>query len=358
MSSVRVHAIAACLIAVATGSLSLSCRGRDARPAARIEITTIPPADKGGGPDVIDVIAGRVVGAAPGQRVVIFAKSRVWWVQPERQQPYTEIRADSTWTNSTHVGMEYAALLVDAAYTPPTSVEVLPKEGEGVIAVTVVAGDASRTAARRTLQFSGYEWVVRAAPSDRGGRNVYDPANAWTDANGAMHLRIAGRAPDWTCAEVSLTRRLGYGLYRFVVREIAHLEPAAILSFFTWDGPAVKEYHREMGIELTRWGSPADKNAQFAIQPYTVTDNVARFEAPAGVLTHWLRWEPGRATFRTARGASANPAAAIVAEHVFAERVPEPGNEQVRMNLYAYRRGEKSLERGAEVVIEKFEYLP
>jgi hypothetical protein len=95
MRSVRVRAIAACLIAVAAGSLSHSCRGRGAWQAPRIEITTIPPADKGG-PDVLDVIAGRVVGAAPGQRVVIFSKSRVWWVQPERQRPYTEIQADST----------------------------------------------------------------------------------------------------------------------------------------------------------------------------------------------------------------------------------------------------------------------
>jgi len=30
----------------------------------------------------------------------------------------------------------------------------------------------------------------------------------------------------------------------------------------------------------------------------------------------------------------------------------------VRMNLYVFRRSEKALERPAEVVIEKFEYLP
>ena len=52
-----------------------------------------------------------------------------------------------------------------------------------------------------------------------------------------MHLRIAGAAPSWTCAEVGLTRRLGYGSYRFVVRDIGQLEPAAVLGLFTWDGP-------------------------------------------------------------------------------------------------------------------------
>ena len=47
-----------------------------------------------------------------------------------------------------------------------------------------------------------------------------------------------------------------------------------------------------------------------------------------------------------------------VAERVFTSGVPSPGNEMVRMNLYVFRRSEKTLERGTEVVIEKFEYLP
>ena len=333
------------LLAVVAACAGMSCRAPAASRAPRIEITTVPAADKGG-PDVVDVIAGRVVGAAPGQRVVLFSKGRVWWVQPERFSPYTEIQPDSTWRNSTHLGTEYAAFLVDASYRPPASADVLPKEGDGILAATVVPGDPSKKPPRHTVQFSGYEWVVRAASSDRGGRNEYDPANVWTDDKGAMHLRVA------------VTRRLGYGLYRFVVREVGHLEPATVLSFFTWDGSAAKEHYREMGIEITRWGDPREKNAQFAMQPYYVAANVARFEAPGGVLTHWLRWEPGRASFRTVRGARGNPTGPAIAERVFTSGVPAPGNEQVRMNLYVFRRGQKPLERGAEVVIEQFEYTP
>jgi hypothetical protein len=345
------------LVAVAAALLSAGCRARGGPRTPRIEITTVPPADKGG-PDLLDSIAGRVVGAQPGQRVVIFSKSRVWWVQPGARNPFTDIQADSTWQSPTHLGTEYAALLVDPAYRPPASNEVLPQEGEGIVAITVVEGDHSKRVVRPTLQFSGYEWLVRSAPSDRGGANDYDPSNAWTDGEGAMHLRIAGQAPNWTCAEVALTQRLGYGLYRFVVRDVAHLDPAAVLTFFTWDGPAADENHREMDIELSRWGSPAEKNARYLVQPYYILANMVRFDAPTGVLTHWLRWEPGRATFRTVRGAGADPRARAVAEHVFTSGVPAPGNEQVRMNLYAFRRGTKALERGGEVVIEKFEYAP
>ena len=87
-----------------------------------------------------------------------------------------------------------------------------------------------------------------------------------------------------------------------MVRDIAHLEPAAVLGIFTWDGAAVDENHREMNIEISRWGDPGSKNAQYVVQPYYVPANVARFAAPPGVLTHTLRWEPGRVTLRTETG--------------------------------------------------------
>ena len=344
-------------LVLAAGLLLAGCAGQRDHTGPAIQLTKIPPADRGG-PDTLDVIEGRVSGAQRGQRIVVFSKSGVWWVQPEFRQPFTEIRADSTWTTPTHLGTEYAALLVDAGYRPPLSTETLPKEGEGVAAVTVAPGNASARAAHHTVQFSGYEWIARSAPSDRGGTNDYDPANAWTDEQGAMHLRIAGEAPRWTCAEVRLTRRLGYGSYRFVVREVSHLEPAAVLTLFTWDGPAADQNHREMDIEISRWGNPNAKNAQYVVQPYYVAANVWPFEAPAGVLTHLLRWEPGRLTARTFRGADPAPGAKPVVEHTFTSGVPAPGNEMLRMNLYVFRRSTIALKQGTEVVIDKFEYLP
>jgi hypothetical protein len=47
-----------------------------------------------------------------------------------------------------------------------------------------------------------------------------------------------------------------------------------------------------------------------------------------------------------------------VAEHVFTSGVPSPGIESVRMALYVYRAAKDPLQNGAEVVIEKFKYLP
>jgi hypothetical protein len=210
-----------------------------------------------------------------------------------------------------------------------------------------------------TISFSGYEWRVRDAPSNRGGNNQYDSSNAWVDHQGAMHLRIAKIAGEWKCAEVSLTRSFGYGTYRFIVRDTSQLESAAVFGMFTWDYAGGEQGNREMDIEISQWGDPTSKNAQYVVQPYYVAANVVRFTAPGGRLAHSFRWESGHISFRTVRelrtGRQASPP---VAEHVFTSGIPSPGIESVRMNLYVFRSGRTPLQSGTEVVIEQFEYLP
>ena len=115
------------------------CRSRQGVPGPSIEFTKIPLAGEGG-PDKLDTIEGRVTRALPGQRIVLFARWRSWWVQPLADQPFTRIQPDSTWRNSTHFGTEYAALLVDPGYRPQAIMDVLPSEGAGVIVVAITKG--------------------------------------------------------------------------------------------------------------------------------------------------------------------------------------------------------------------------
>jgi hypothetical protein len=327
--------------------------------APSIEFSKVPRADEGG-PGKLERIAGRVKNAQPEQQIVLFTKSSgLWWVQPLADQPFTAIERDSTWKNDTHLGTEYAALLVKPGYRVTATAEMLPAIGGDVVAVAVVKGDTTSPAVVKTLHFSGYEWKIRTAGSDRGGtRNAYDPANVWTDENGFLHLRIARRDEQWTCAEIQLTRSLGYGSYRFVVQESSHLEPAAVLSMFTWDELSADQNHRELDIEITRWGDPTSKNAQYVVQPFYVPANVARFAAPSGMLTHSFRWEPERVTFRTTTGNSNRRPARVVAEQVFTSGIPAPGGETIHLNLYIFGTGKQPMQQEAEVVIEKFEYLP
>jgi len=329
--------------------------GTDVTPS--IQFTKVPAAVEGG-PSRLEPIEGLVTGARDGQRIVLYARSGGWWVQPLANEPFTSIQSDRTWRNSTHLGTEYAALLVAADYRPPARADALPSPGGSVIAVATAKGEGAAEGPARKLTFSGYEWRIRQVPSDRGGANEYDPANAWTDESGALHLRIAGTPERWTSAEVILTRSLGYGTYSFVVRDVSHLEPAVAFGMFTWDDLGVEQNHREVAVEISRWGDPANQNAQYVIQPYYVAANVARFSAPAGRLTHSFRWEPGRVSFKSVIGALGKGAAKIVAQHVLTSGVPTPGTESIRINLYVFGHATVRLKNGAEVVIEKFEYLP
>jgi hypothetical protein len=311
----------------------------------------VPIAAKGGAKRM-ERIAGRVSGARSGQRIVLFAKSGPWWVQPLANEPFTSIERDSSWRNSTHMGSEYAALLVDSEYRPPKTTDVLPGLGGGVVAVSTIAGTASPEEppiTPKTVHFSGYEWTIVQEPTDSGGvMHANSASNVWTDEGGRLHLRIARSGAEWTCAEVSMTRSLGYGVYRFVVEALPVLEPATVLRLFTWDPAEAGQNHREIDIELTQWGDPGAKNGQFVIQPYYVPANVYRFQAARGRTAYSFEWQPGRVVFQSAQGA----------RHIFTSGVPSPGGERVHMNLYVFGKTRVPQQRGAEVVIEEFEYLP
>jgi len=308
-----------------------------------------------GSSDRLEPIAGRVVGARPGQSIVLFARSECWWVQPLNTRPFTAIEPNATWKSTIHLGTDYAALLVEPGYYPPATVDSLPRPGGNVVAVVATKGSSTYTPLRRkTLTFSGYEWEIRQTPSDRGGGNDYDARNAWVDPAGTLHLVLAQRNGRWTSAEVKLTRSLGYGTYILVVPDMSRLDPAAALAMLTWDDLGADQHHRELDVEISRWGDPANKDVQYAVQPHYVAANVFRFVAPPRRLTHSLRWEPGRASFRTITVASAS----IVAQREFTSGVPVPGAETVRLNLCYFRSSSAPPGAEVEVLIEKFEYLP
>src|ERR1700730_5641691 len=339
--------------------LLYACQHGISKPS--IEFTKIPVSAVGG-LDNMDTIEGRVSGVRPEHRIVLYAKSGGrWWIQPFARDPlFTKIQADSKWKNVTHLGKEYAALLVDPSYSPPQTAELLPATGGSVAAVAVVKGQtADPSSPPKMLHFSGYDWLVRDLLSYRAGSmNSFDRANAWTDKNGALHLRVKKNQDGWSCAEVQLTRSLGYGTYLFVVRDISHLEPSAVLTLFIWDGLGTDENRRELDTEVSRWGSRNNENAQYVVQPYYMPTNVVRFNAPADVLTHALHWEPLQVTFTTYAGSQVTGRSHPLNQHVFTSGVPTAAGEVARINLYVFGKGEVPLQHENEIVVEKFEYYP
>ena len=347
------------LIALAVAAICLAgCKSQRELGKPAVEITKVPIASLGG-PTQMDAIEGRASNTRPGEQVVLYARSGVWWVQPLANQPFTKVQSDSTWSSLTHLGTEYAALLVEPGYSPASKLVSLPPEGNGVAAVAIAKGKEGAPVATAGIHFSGYDWTARGTVSDHGGEpNNYSPANAWTDEKGYLHLRMGPHDGQWSCAEVSLNRSLGYGTYKFVIDDSARLKPSAVLGMFTWDDLHSTNFRNEMDIELSRWGDPNGKNAQYVVQPFFSAENLDRFVAPAGVVTYVIRWEPGRASFKAIKGSSDAPGTKPISEHAFTAGIPTPANETVHMDLYDFHHSESSSQQPAEAVIQSFEFTP
>ena len=330
---------------------------------SKITFTQVPSAGKGGRVER-EMIAGKVSGFRSGERVVLYARTDVWWGQPEIFEPYTDIHADGSWSNSIHLGSEYAALLVDANYDPPHTTPQLPQVGGGIIAMITTQGRPSKidipvVGKPKSIRFGGYKWIVRASRGDHGGRpHLYEPSNVEVDDQDALHLRITKAADSWNCSEVYLERSLGYGTYRFQVEDVSHLEPAAELSFFTWSESGVTQDHHEMDINVTQKGNPENKNTEYVVQPYYLPMNTFRFRAPAGPVTYSFDWEPDGISFVSWKGFGVNRGRSVISDHRFVSGTPVPGGETARINFCPFGYPKMKMQHEAEIVIRHFEYLP
>jgi hypothetical protein len=313
---------------------------------------------------LISEIAGKVTGAKKGQRILIYAKTDVWWFQSGDKFSYAEIRPDGTWSKTIHLGRQYAAMLVNPAYQAPATMVNLPEVGGDITTIVVVPGtgpgiqDAALDKPQ-SIFFSGYRWKLRNADGEHGGRSYpYDPANVRVDEEGALHMRITRHEKTWMCSEVELTRSLGYGTYRLQVNEVTSFEPAAELSFFTWGELGSDSDHHEMDIDLTQKGDPRSKNAEYVVQPYYLPMNMSGFSVPSGVVTYAFDWEPEGISFTSWKGAGERTASNRIWDHSFLSNVPAPGGETVHINFCVFGFPKVPLQHESEVLIQHFEYLP
>ena len=209
----------------------------------------------------------------------------------------------------------------------------------------------------KTLQFSGYDWLVKTSDQRVGpGPNYFSDSadNVSIDAQGQLHLRITEREGRWFCAEVISSSSFGYGTYRFYLNTKAEsVDPQAVLGMFTWnDDPAYE--HREIDIEISRWGSANNQNAQFVVQPYTRPQNIIRFQMPPALSpsVHSFSWKPDNVHFQS----TANQV--VIQQHTFAKDIPRAGGENARINLWLFASRPPTNGKPIEVVISRFEFTP
>jgi hypothetical protein len=224
---------------------------------------------------------------------------------------------------------------------------------------------------RRSLAFCGYQWLVKASddtPEGPGPNRWGDGSeNVCVDQPGALHLRITHEAGLWRCAEVVSARSFGYGRYRFSLAPGAEsINENVVLGLFTWDtDPA--HHHREIDIEISRWGVPDSDPGQFVVQPYDSADSLHRFAIPvregsrATPTTHLFDWRAGRISFQSWRGdAETTPdnSSLLTSWSYSGPHLPPPGQEKVRMNLWLFRGDPPSDGREVEVIVTRFDFTP
>jgi hypothetical protein len=102
--------------------------------AVRIDFTQVP--GPGGGPASQGNIAGRIVGVSHPEafKVVIYAHTNQWYVQPMVAAPLTDVDSSGSWSNWTQLGLRYAVLLVRPGFRAPARIQMLPAVGQDVLA--------------------------------------------------------------------------------------------------------------------------------------------------------------------------------------------------------------------------------
>ena len=138
----------------------------------------------------------------------------------------------------------------------------------GGAGTAVVGGAAEGDGAGRHIEFSGYGWDIIESPSRIGpGPNRFSSANVRLDERGRLLLSTRKDRSGWSCAEVFLDKSLSYGAYEVQILPIeGGLDARTVFGFYTWDG-APDFAHREIDIEIARWGEESAPNLNFAAQP-------------------------------------------------------------------------------------------
>jgi hypothetical protein len=206
-----------------------------------------------------------------------------------------------------------------------------------------------------TIRFSGYNWTVKTSSGQKVGPGPnYFGDEAIEVVPEGLKIRVVEQDGRYLCGEIVSKQSFGYGTYRFTLASnIDNLAPNLVLGLFTWsDDP---EYdHRELDVEISKWGDPDNDNAQFVVQPYNAPDHLIRFSIPAGlaVSTYEFTWAPGRVDFR-----AEGPKSATIKTQTFTRRVPAEGGENARINLWLVS-GRPPQSGSKEIIISKFEFLP
>lgn len=286
-------------------------------------------------------------------RVVLWAKTDIWYVQPFYDAPFTTICADGSWETWTHPWEMLKAELVDETFTLGSERGILAVDEYPHKNIDILHGPGLIP---RTVTFGDQLWIVRRTGIRAGpGPNYFSDWDSlvYVDEHG-LHLAIEQHEGNWFCSEVVAEKSLGYGEYSFQVSaDLGKLDSRAVFAGFIYESD-----EREVDIEFSS-ALASPHNAQYIVQPHYRVDHRKRFTVGSfRESTHRLVWRPDHLEFSSWVGLAEeqNPENLLQSWSYTGPDIPTPGQERMHFNLWLAEG--KSPAKRVEVVVRFFRYRP
>lgn len=215
-----------------------------------------------------------------------------------------------------------------------------------------------------TIQFSGFDWVVKESFDKQTGpgNNYFSGSkdNIFIDNDGKLHLIITHRNEKWYCPEIRMLKNLGRGKYSFYLDPLPQpLDKDVVIGLFLYDREDTSNFHKEIDIEISKWGIDTSKNTQYIIQPKET--EAYRFQSDLNLATkQTIELGSKKITFKSFYDASGLDD--IPLEYSNLTIKPEYNykstSEKISINVWLYRTSEPYSLKEFEVIFSKFEFEP
>lgn len=189
--------------------------------------------------------------------------------------------------------------------------------------------------AQTTIQFSGITWNVRNGSGGPGPNIWSDSAdNVWVDSDGLLHLKIRKVGNTWYCSEIIAQQSFGYGEYRFyVASNVENYDPEIVVGLFNYETDL-----REIDIEFSKWGNPANVSGWYTIQPVVAGHQHSfSLNLTGDYSTHKYIWNSSNIFFQSYHGHSATLPSPdkLISEWTYTgNNIPPVGNERLHINFW------------------------
>jgi hypothetical protein len=218
----------------------------------------------------------------------------------------------------------------------------------------------------KEIAFGGYTWTVR---SGRGGPgpNVWNENNVWLDASTNLHLKISLQDGNWSCAEATMRRRLGFGQYQFqVTGRLDRFDDNVVLGLFNYPTEDVgTDGTHEIDIEFARWGDAKNPMGNYTVWPAVKSLKQASRSFPFNLAgeetTHRFIWSRDEVKFRSLHGQRDDDREEI-STWIYSPGEPSRWVSQqpmpVHINLWLFKGLAPKNGLEVEVIIHDFKFTP